>query len=348
MKNFAYTLSEVVICLLIIGIVATLTLPSTIKNYKQNAWATAKELNHKKLIEVTRQMNLDGVMTGVANDSETFMNYFKKYVKTIQICNNNEIKKCYAAKNVNTAEEAVSVDEITTSAALGQKDWNTNTISFVITNGTSIIMAYNPNCKSVDPYSKEGQNGQLSCLAMLIDVNGAKAPNKIGDDIQLLNANISSCDIMLGKLCTAGGDLASIEGINTCDGSEYIQYDDRGSSNIYCEDNYWAGARKGCDDLGMRLPTMQELSDIATYVYHLEKNPLGPHEERSNITRDKKRFAQLGLAEIPSNSNFTTYFSNEAHEKGAYTRDFLNKSTMYGFNGCISGTYTCHARCVEK
>ena len=63
----AFTLAEVLITLSVIGIVAALTIPSMIDNHNNKAWSTAKDLWDKKLVEATRQMNIDGVMTGVAS-----------------------------------------------------------------------------------------------------------------------------------------------------------------------------------------------------------------------------------------------------------------------------------------
>lgn len=62
--------------------------------------------------------------------------------------------------------------------------------------------------------------------------------------------------------------------ISTCIGSGNEEYDERGDHQ-YCGTNYWAGAKKACDEFEMRLPTMQELGDIATYIYEQEDNPLG-------------------------------------------------------------------------
>ena len=286
----AFTLAEVLITLSVIGIVAALTIPSMIENHNNKAWKTAKDLWDKKLVEATRQMNIDGVMTGVASTTEDYMNYFKKYVKVIKTCENDKLENCYAPKFVQTGdkETEVEVSSLTTASKLGQKDWNTNTMGFVIADGTTVVMAYNPNCSSVDPFSKEGQSGQVGCMSMLIDVNGKKGPNRVGDDIELKNATISTCDMKFQDKCIMASDL-TITPINTCDGSADLDYDDRGSTNNYCSNNYWAGAKKACGD-DMRLPTMQELADVATYIYKQEiyiqtgrkSNPMEGKPKRNN------------------------------------------------------------------
>ena len=337
----AFTLAEVLITLSIIGIVAALTIPSMIENHNNKAWSTAKDLWDKKLVEATRQMNIDGVMTGVASSTEDYMNYFKKYVKVIKTCENDKLENCYAPKFVQTGdkETEVEVSSLTTANSLGQKDWNTNTMGFVIADGTTVVMAYNPNCSSVDPFSSEGQNGQVGCMSMLIDVNGKKGPNRVGDDIELKNATISTCDMKFQDKCIAASDIYPITPINTCDGSSDLQYDDRGSANDYCGGNYWAGAKKACGD-DMRLPTIQELADVATYIYKQESNPIGVREDRSNITLDSERAAEL-------NWSTWTYWSSEPNGNGsAYLRYFYSSRSNWGSDGVNLTNF--RARCFSN
>ena len=335
----AFTLAEVLITLSIIGIVAALTIPSMIENHNNKAWKTAKDLWDKKLVEATRQMNIDGVMTGVANSTEDYMNYFKKYVKVIKTCENDKLSNCYSPKMVLTGGEDVEVSSLTNASALGQKDWGTNTIGFVIADGTTVVMAYNPNCSSVDPFSKEGQSGQVGCMSMLIDVNGKKGPNRVGDDIQLKNATISDCDMKFQDKCIAASDFFP-ESINTCDGSADISYDDRGSTNPYCATNYWAGAKKACGE-GMRLPTMQELADVATYIYK-QDNPIGTYEVvRFDMTLDASRATELNW----STNNY--YWSSEpSGSYSVYGRLFSPSSSGWGYYD-VNGSFR-RARCFSK
>ena len=339
----AFTLAEVLITLSVIGIVAALTIPSMIENHNNKAWKTAKDLWDKKLVEATRQMNIDGVMTGVASSTEDYMNYFKKYVKVIKTCENNKLENCYAPKFVQTAGDEVEVNTLKTANSLGQKDWNTNTMGFVIADGTTVVMAYNPNCSSVDPFSKEGQSGQVGCMSMLIDVNGKKGPNRVGDDIQLKNATISTCDMKFQDKCIAASDIYPITPINTCDGSGNEEWDDdRGSTNSYCANNYWAGAKKACADNEMRLPTMQELADVATYIYKQEDNPIGRFEHRNSITPDSYRATELNWS-----TNGWHYWSSEPNGSyNAYLRHFLSSSSNWGYGNVYFST--SRARCFRS
>ena len=337
----AFTLAEVLITLSIIGIVAALTIPSMIENHNNKAWSTAKDLWDKKLVEATRQMNIDGVMTGVASSTEDYMNYFKKYVKVIKTCENDKLENCYAPKFVQTGdkETEVEVSSLTTASKLGQKNWNTNTMGFVIADGTTVVMAYNPNCSSVDPFSKEGQSGQVGCMSMLIDVNGKKGPNRVGDDIQLKNATISDCDMKFQDKCIAASDIYPTTAINTCIGNGNEEYDDSGNHS-YCATNHWAGAKKACADNEMRLPTMQELADVATYIYK-QDNPIGAQEHRYNITPDASRATELNWS-----TNGWYYWSSEPYGSySAYSRYFY--SSYNNWHGNYVGYSDSRARCFK-
>ncbi len=343
----AFTLAEVLITLSVIGIVAALTIPSMIENHNNKAWKTAKDLWDKKLVEATRQMNIDGVMTGVASSTEDYMNYFKKYVKVIKTCENDKLENCYATKFVQTGdkETEVEVNSLTTASKLGQKNWNTNTMGFVIADGTTVVMAYNPNCSSVDPFSQEGQSGQVGCMSMLIDVNGKKGPNRVGDDIELKNATISTCDMKFQDKCIAASDIYPTTPISTCIGSGNEEYDDRGN-HYDCATNHWAGAKKACAENEMRLPTMQELADVATYIYKQESNPIGAHEDRSNITPDPERATELNW---PTTGR--DYWSSEGADSNNYayalTRGFDSSDSRWYYSYRVYHS-SPRARCFSK
>ena len=333
----AFTLAEVLITLSVIGIVAALTIPSMIDNHNNKAWSTAKDLWDKKLVEATRQMNIDGVMTGVASTTEDYMNYFKKYVKVIKTCENDKLENCYATKFVQTGdkETEVEVSSLTTASKLGQKDWNTNTMGFVIADGTTVVMAYNPNCSSVDPFSKEGQNGQLACMSMLIDVNGKKGPNRVGDDVELKNATISECDLKLNNICMAGSDIYPVQMVNTCVGSGNEEY---GSEHSYCATNYWAGASMACKELGMYLPSMSELEEIANYIYAVDGRVDYP---ASDLSLDSSRLSELNLS-----ASGGCYFSNSYDSSYGYMDSFVFGANSAG-PASTDVNCSCRARCVK-
>ncbi len=344
----AFTLAEVLITLAVIGIVAALTLPGLIQNHNEKAWSTAKDLWEKKLTETVRRMNTDGVMTG-HDSTEDFMDTFKQYMKVIKTCDNTDINKCYSPKVVTTGsnEEPMEIetDSLTSASSMGLKDWqtNTNTMSFVVADGTTVIMAYQPECPYADPIEDTGS--QVSCMAYMVDVNGKKGPNRVGKDIQLSSGvAFSTCDNPIGDMCWST-EFRANRAINTCEGSEYDDLEEYQSP--YCDNNYWAGAKLTCQEKNMELPTRAQLAQLASNLY-VDSNgaavTIGANENRSSL-KVKDEYSQ----NPPIKYNGYAYLSSEEYNANfAYVRGFnttgTNGSDNYwggkngggGFAVCIS------------
>ena len=288
-KAAAFTLAEVLITLAVIGIVAALTLPGLIQNHNEKAWSTAKDLWEKKLTETVRRMNVDGVMTG-HDTTEDFMNTFKNYMKVIKTCDNSDINKCYSPKIVTTGKDDAPLDieteSLTNAKKMGLNEWqtNTNTMSFVVADGTTVIMAYQPECPYADPI--EDQGSQVSCMAYMVDVNGKKGPNRVGKDIELSSGvAFSTCDNPIGDMCWST-DFAANTPIDTCDGASEYDKNYTSSAGSGCSTNYWAGTIKSCRDKGMELPTRAQLAQLASNLY-VDSNgnevTIGARENKSNL-----------------------------------------------------------------
>ena len=333
-KAAAFTLAEVLITLAVIGIVAALTLPGLIQNHNEKAWSTAKDLWEKKLTETVRRMNLDGVMTG-HDTTEDFMNTFKNYMKVIKTCDSTDINKCYAPKIVRTGSESepeeIQTSDLKTAENLGN-DWGTNTMSFVVADGTTAIFAYNPNCAYADPIEDTGS--QVSCLAYMVDVNGKKGPNKVGDDIALEGQiALSTCDNPIGDMCWSTSFYPTA--IDTCSDTTW---DEHGTDNNYCDTNYWAGAKKACSDMGMSLPTRAQLAQLASELYvdtEGNKVTIGENEDRGPL-KIKDEYSKNPPISLSGNYYWssTEYNASYAHDRN-FTVDDTNGSDLgwRGMNG---------------
>ena len=324
-KRSAFTLAEVLITLAVIGIVAALTLPGLIQNHNEKAWSTAKDLWEKKLTETVRRMNVDGVMTG-HDSTEDFMNTFKNYMKVIKTCDNNDINKCYSPKIVQTGSDSepieVETSDLKTAENLGNSEWGTNTMSFVIADGTTVIMAYNPNCAYADPIEDTGS--QVSCLGFMVDVNGKKGPNRVGDDIALKGQiSLSNCDNPIGDMCWSTEFAPTA--IDTCNDTTY---DKQGTANSYCSTNYWAGAIKACKDKGMELPTRAQLAQLASELYVNSSDgsavTIGATENKFNL-KVKDEYKD----NPPLTLGYYYWSSEEGNANNAYYRNFAPSNT-YG------------------
>ncbi len=325
-KAAAFTLAEVLITLAVIGIVAALTLPGLIQNHNETAWKTAKDLWEKKLTETVRRMNVDGVMTG-HDSTEDFMNTFKNYMKVIKTCDNSDINKCYSPKIVTTGKDDAPLDieteTLTSASSMGLNEWqtNTNTMSFVVADGTTVIMAYQPECPYADPIEDTGS--QVSCMAYMVDVNGKKGPNRVGKDIELSSGvAFSTCDNPIGDMCWST-EFAATRAINTCEGSEYEDMEEQHGS--YCDTNYWAGAKLSCQDKGMELPTRAQLAQLASNLYVDSSGnevTIGANEHKTGL-KVKDEYSQ----NPPLTLGYYYWSSEENYADNAYSRYFFTSST---------------------
>lgn len=87
-RKIAFTLAEVLITLAVIGIVAALTLPSMIANYKERQIVTRVKANYSKLNQAHRMMTVqNGPLNEWSDQSyETFEKELLKQFKVIKSC----------------------------------------------------------------------------------------------------------------------------------------------------------------------------------------------------------------------------------------------------------------------
>ena len=254
------------------------------------------------------------------------MNTFKNYMKVIKTCDKDDINKCYSPKIVTTGKDDAPLDieteTLTSASSMGLKEWqtNTNTMSFVVADGTTVIMAYQPECPYADPIEDTGS--QVSCMAYMVDVNGKKGPNRVGKDIELSSGvAFSTCDNPIGDMCWST-DFVANTAIDTCSDTTY---DKHGTDNQFCSTNYWAGAIKACKDKGMELPTRAQLAQLASNLY-VDSNgnevTIGANEDKSNL-KVKDEYKN----NPPLTLGYYYWSSEEYVASRAYTRGFHTSGT---------------------
>ena len=159
-----FTLAEVLITLGIIGVVASLTLPSVIQNYKKQV--TVAKL--QKAYSVLNQAFQNSVADNGPSENwqeadeigvrEYFNTYWKKYFKKVDLCAN--YKEC------------------------GYSD----SAPFSYLNGEKCFLALTPErvyFKTLENYVFifTDTTGEIFIPHIYIDINGAKQPNKLGIDV---------------------------------------------------------------------------------------------------------------------------------------------------------------------
>lgn len=273
MQKKAFTLSETLIALVVIGIVAALTIPTLIENHNQKAWSTASSVFKKKLEEATKQMNAEGTLAGYSSTRD-FINELQKHIKINKICAPDKLYQCFSDE-IMWGDEKIELNKMHQTRHWGLDDWNTELIGLQFSNGVNGIIAYNPNCQQ-DQFNN--QITGTNCIAMLYDVNAFKRPNSNGKDLGSINiATLNNvCVANINGNCYSKAFLPEritydecmkIKdklGIKSC----MIQY------NI--DGEYWAGAVKRCGGVS-NMPTKENLTEIYEYMHK------GNYDENLNL-----------------------------------------------------------------
>lgn len=164
-KNYAFTLAEVLVTLAVIGVVASLTIPSLTKSFQYTSWWNAFKKEYSILDQTTKLIMSDenGTLAGVFADEATAQTKYNNYLKYI---------KSYTAWDGWHAANAWHYFD---SSAVN------DTSQYVTYLADGAMVAFhefnNPAC--------DGIRGAMTniCGLIFIDVNGLKSPNTLGKDI---------------------------------------------------------------------------------------------------------------------------------------------------------------------
>lgn len=288
MKKIAFTLAEVLITITIIGIVAVLLLPPFIEDMSERIDSEKQANLVFKITQATNKMMALGELTPFS-DTDSFVDVLQKHIKVLKRCDSEHLKDCWPTEKVKTATgEELKIEDIKTGVRLGFKNRTTKNVGLVLADGSSLILTYDPDFAGVSNTSmiiatsadlpvgsgktkkyRNYSSNTTGGLSFIADVNGNGSPNreysveKNGDIRSFNNAKLSSgCDTYYDKRCIVF--LDSYSSIS-CVTDKYNKYciDEFGHKSGSSTD-YWAGARKACDDLGeFELPdnvTLRELN----------------------------------------------------------------------------------------
>ena len=304
--------------------VAAITIPTLVSNYKQRAWDTAATVFERKLEESLKAMNTQQTLAGYRNTAD-FVSELSKHFKITRVCKNDDLLTCFEDKvwwgTGDADPEEVDMNTIKTASHFGQEDWDTDIIGVQFANGTTGLVAYNPECKQ-NPYSN--QITGTSCLAILYDTDGFKTPNTSGKDLRAINVLSlgSTCAFELGGTCFGTPFTPTPITKAECEEIADLGY---GNKKEYCgryTNDYWAGAVKACGGIS-KMPTAAQLAEIANYVY----NTSGITETGSpHGSLDYDKVAELGFTVTPG-SSFSVWSDYEVNSASVFYRSFSSNMT---------------------
>ena len=273
--KIAFTLAEVLITLAIIGVVSAITMPMLITNVRNYVRAKRIENIEQKFSKATDKMVALGVYTGLGS-TENFVNELGKHLKLAKVCDNDNLQSCWPYEKVLTRVNTNTLWEISKTkeaSELKMKDddyseWD-KTMGIITADGTSMILSYNKKC-DIDETKPINYGGSISsttgCVAVVYDWNGARKPNKYGDDVLSINAKglHNSCGAI-----EVSNDLCFTKPFSTtpvtkleCESMKATH----GIRECYYEEDYWAGAVKQCGGTN-KMPTLVQLAKLAEELY---------------------------------------------------------------------------------
>ena len=305
-KKAAFTLAEVLITLGVIGVVAALTMPTLLKNIAERSNSEAQANLAQKVTKSMDLMRADGGLERTYNSTDEFVDEFSKYIKISTRCDADHIADCWPTKTVTTTDgETYDVSKAKTGKNLNLKDNKSNNVGIILADGATLILTYNPNAgiigdgDTVTPSFADlpigfGRTKKFAyttsvtdSIDFVMDVNGFKGPNseaRNGKQYDIRSFKVAK----FSKGC-AGNEIKGVGCVYQLPSFSPIKAgtDDMKKwdpnwtaeklgrySYFASEDNYWAGAKKACNDIGMSLPDKSKLQSLAKKTT-AEKEQLG-------------------------------------------------------------------------
>ena len=169
MKKFAFTLSEILITLGIIGVVAALTLPTLINNYQKHVWvnqlkksvSTLEQGFHLMLAQDEVDSLYNTVIFQKIAREDCVMGSMNENPACKEFC--NDLKKYFKADYTKHNAKVYGIN--------GQEDYDASNEDWLTLNDGSMA------------YFNVMLGSDVIWDFFMIDVNGSKKPNRYGRDI---------------------------------------------------------------------------------------------------------------------------------------------------------------------
>ena len=293
MKRNGFTLAEVLITLGIIGVVAAVALPALITNINDRANSERQANIAQKITQAMEQMRAHGELVQYSSTDE-FVNVLQKYLKITKRCDADHLAECWTTSTITGTDGGTYnvADFKTRKKLLKNSETNGNNVGLILADGASLIMTYDPSAQGIDIGDKILASNKFlpvtstkykdfpyttsvtSAIDFVMDVNGKKGPNtetvsKRPRDIRSFRLagftkklpcenGSQGCIAYVGtSYSTVNCSTSAASDDETTDYAKYCGPTPSGYSN-----DYWAGAKKVCDEAGMYLPESAELKQI--------------------------------------------------------------------------------------
>ena len=163
----AFTLAEVLITLVIVGVIAAMTIPTLINKTQNQEFVSKLKKAYSTLTQATNMIRAEkGAVTSwnITNTSDVY-NAYKKYLVNIKECNSGLADGCF-----NHGIKTMS-NYLVTYSYLDLK-------GLILNDGTEVQFRFGSSDCSNNWDGSEG-----TCAQIVVDLNGEKGPNILGRDV---------------------------------------------------------------------------------------------------------------------------------------------------------------------
>ena len=136
----AFTLAEVLITLVVIGVVAAVTLPTLVTNIQNRVREKRIENIHQKLSKVTDKMAATSDLRGYAS-TQAFVEEMKKHMNIAKICDNSHLAECWPTTEVDIGNDKtweMSKTKTAKTLKITQEGWD-DTVGIITADGRRLI-----------------------------------------------------------------------------------------------------------------------------------------------------------------------------------------------------------------
>ena len=252
LRAVGFTMAEILLSLTIIGVVATITLPSLTGNINERTWNTQRKALYARMSQAIALMpaingygtlkeeSSAGASDAVDTAAETFVtNGLAKVLKINNICDSEHLEDCGITSNFTNLTGS-SLDfpktlvelnpmfngnftsvENGVSVMWSYSQLDTKAAAFETANGESIAVFYNPGCVSDLDMNYQYVQAKM-CANFIYDLNGNKGPNTVGKDIGFMSILYPTDSVVAAPLpvnndSAAGSYQAAIGACNKMD-----------------------------------------------------------------------------------------------------------------------------------
>jgi prepilin-type N-terminal cleavage/methylation domain-containing protein len=209
-RHSAFTLAEVLITLLIIGVIASIVIPGLIQDTQQAEFKTAWKKSFADLSAATKMLmvNNDGTFDGLTSSAVQTINLYSNELKYTKKCYNPDVLgNCWHNSGTWYFLNGTPLQ----SSGSGSNIINTDYAGLILANGQLLTVPYGWSSKNC---SIHGFTGDGTCTTLMIDVNGFKKPNILGKDIFYMEAKKTGLvpagatpDVPMDQWCDSVGTI---------------------------------------------------------------------------------------------------------------------------------------------